>query len=169
MRGAAFQPDGNTRLELAYRGIGLREDAIAQRDHFRIPDYGVSKLRFARRAMDDAGRAGMEDAELALESVFRRTVGSQLHHHRPDLEIDALDVARPDRVDAREFAAAVDRRMRDEPAGIGLVHVVEQLIAFAEPPGDHRGIELGGSHMSKAARCLDRALRAGEAARREQG
>src|SRR5262245_65856665 len=98
MRGAAFQPDGNTRLELAYRGIGLREDAIAQRDHFRIPDYGVSKLRFARRAMDDAGRAGMEDAELAIESVFRRTVGSQLPQPRQGIAVEALCVTSHGRV-----------------------------------------------------------------------
>ena len=74
------------------RGVGGRTDARPQGDEVGARHDCVGEFRLARLAEHDARRAGMVDAELALETRARRRLPGELEHQGMHLELDALDV-----------------------------------------------------------------------------
>src|SRR5215831_15912611 len=64
---------------------------------------------------------------------------------------------------AMEINAAIDRRMYDDTAGVGLVGVVPDLEIFAETGSNLREIVFRCLHGSETSRTLDRVLSGREA------
>ena len=74
-------------------GSAVATDARPQGDQVGARHDCVGEFRLARLAEQDARRAGMVDAELALETRARRSLAGELEHQGMDLELDALDIA----------------------------------------------------------------------------
>ena len=76
-------------------------------------------------AAQQRGRGGVVDAELALQPGARRLLAGQLEHQRMrhQLRPSAISADPARRARSRSSLAAVDRRVDDDAAGIGLVGV----------------------------------------------
>ena len=72
----------------------------------RIVDDRVGELVFARAAEDQARRAAVVDAELALQAVLRLLLAGELEHQRMHAQLDALDVLGPARRCSRSCTQA---------------------------------------------------------------
>src|SRR5687768_8694181 len=146
-RAAARGADGNTRFRAPDRGVLAGGDAAAQRDDARIAHAGVRELRLSRRAVDDGRGDRVVNAELALEPGARRPVSGKPRHQRTHVELDCLNLVGGEIVLLADGETTVYRRVHYQPAGVGLVHIGEQLVAAAQALRDHLGVELPGQHI----------------------
>ena len=81
---------------------------------------------------------------------------------------DRADPADPLAEPFAQLLAAVDRRVDDDAAGIGLVGVEAGLPHLAQPTDDLVVVLLGRQHVGEAARRLDAALRTVEVGPRQE-
>ena len=128
----------------------------------------VGVLVFAGLAVQQADRARVVDAELALQSGRRRLLAGQLEHQRVHADRHLGDVGGREVVLLAQLHAGIDAGVDHDAASERLVGIERDLPVLAQALGDLRPIGLVGKHLQQAAWRLERALGRGVAVPRHQ-
>lgn len=79
----------NVHLILMYASFDNGIDTIAQRNHTRVAHNGIAVRRLTALAQQDRRRAGMVDAELALQPCRGRSSAGEFQHQRMHFQSDS--------------------------------------------------------------------------------
>src|SRR3546814_2485341 len=108
----------------------------------------VSLLIFGGPARNQAGRAAVIDAELALQAVGGFLLTCKLQHQRMHLKIDARQVVGGNAF-FTQLHASIDAWMNNNTAGERLVRVERNLEALTQLIGNFVPVVLERNHLDR--------------------